>query len=107
MTRPGALLGHHLLPGAMVDHAMLESIADDVLVYEPQALPTSLLDDPRDLIRRVDRRRYFSDMPAWAVVMILSISAGSSATWNRSSSSGPMLPSASIVSLSQPSSPFQ
>ena len=31
-----------LLPGAMVDHAMLESIADDVMVYEPQALPTFL-----------------------------------------------------------------
>ncbi len=28
-----------LLPGAMVDHAMLESIAEDVMVYEPQALP--------------------------------------------------------------------
>ena len=31
-----------LLPGAMVDHAMLESIADDVMVYEPQALPAFL-----------------------------------------------------------------
>jgi transcriptional regulator with XRE-family HTH domain len=31
-----------LLPGAMVDHAMLESIADDVMVYEPQALPPFL-----------------------------------------------------------------
>jgi transcriptional regulator with XRE-family HTH domain len=31
-----------LLPDAMVDHAMLESIADDVLVYEPQALPAFL-----------------------------------------------------------------
>jgi transcriptional regulator with XRE-family HTH domain len=31
-----------LLPGAMVDHALLESIADDVMVYEPQALPTFL-----------------------------------------------------------------
>jgi transcriptional regulator with XRE-family HTH domain len=31
-----------LLPNAMVDHAMLESIADDVMVYEPQALPTFL-----------------------------------------------------------------
>jgi hypothetical protein len=50
---------------------------------------------------------YFSDMPAWAVLMILSTSAGSSATWNSSSSSGPMLPSASMVSLSQPSRPFQ
>jgi hypothetical protein len=26
----------------MVDHAMFESIADDVMVYEPQALPTFL-----------------------------------------------------------------
>jgi hypothetical protein len=39
--------------------------------------------------------------------MILRISAGSSATWNSSSSSGPMLPSVSMVSLSQPSRPFQ
>jgi transcriptional regulator with XRE-family HTH domain len=31
-----------LLPGAMVDHALLESIADDVMVYEPQALPAFL-----------------------------------------------------------------
>ena len=31
-----------LLPGAMVDHALLESIADDVVVYEPQALPAFL-----------------------------------------------------------------
>jgi transcriptional regulator with XRE-family HTH domain len=31
-----------LLPGAMVDHALLESIAGDVMVYEPQALPTFL-----------------------------------------------------------------
>jgi transcriptional regulator with XRE-family HTH domain len=31
-----------LLPGAMVNHAMLESIADEVLVYEPQALPAFL-----------------------------------------------------------------
>ena len=31
-----------LLPDAMVDHAMLESIADDVMVYEPQALPPFL-----------------------------------------------------------------
>jgi transcriptional regulator with XRE-family HTH domain len=31
-----------LLPGAMVDHALLESIADDVMAYEPQALPTFL-----------------------------------------------------------------
>jgi transcriptional regulator with XRE-family HTH domain len=31
-----------LLPSAMVDHAMLESIADDVMVYESQALPTFL-----------------------------------------------------------------
>ena len=31
-----------LLPGAQVDHAMLESIADDVMVYDPQALPTFL-----------------------------------------------------------------
>jgi transcriptional regulator with XRE-family HTH domain len=31
-----------LLPGAMVDHAMLESIADDVMAYEPQALPAFL-----------------------------------------------------------------
>jgi transcriptional regulator with XRE-family HTH domain len=31
-----------LLPDAMVDHALLESIADDVMVYEPQALPTFL-----------------------------------------------------------------
>ncbi len=31
-----------LLPGAMVDHAMLESIADDVMIYEPQALPAFL-----------------------------------------------------------------
>jgi hypothetical protein len=28
-----------LLPDAVVDHAMLESIADDILVYEPQAVP--------------------------------------------------------------------
>ena len=28
-----------LLPDAIVDHAMLESIADDILVYEPQAVP--------------------------------------------------------------------
>jgi transcriptional regulator with XRE-family HTH domain len=31
-----------LLPGAMVDHALFESIADDVMVYEPQALPAFL-----------------------------------------------------------------
>ena len=31
-----------LLSAAMVDHAMLESIADDVMVYEPQALPAFL-----------------------------------------------------------------
>ena len=31
-----------LLPGAIVDHALLESIADDVMVYEPQALPAFL-----------------------------------------------------------------
>ena len=31
-----------LLPGAMVDHALLESLADDVMVYEPQALPAFL-----------------------------------------------------------------
>jgi transcriptional regulator with XRE-family HTH domain len=31
-----------LLPAAMVDLAMLESIADDVLVWEPQALPAFL-----------------------------------------------------------------
>jgi Domain of unknown function (DUF5753) len=28
-----------LLPDAVVDHAMLESIADNILVYEPQAVP--------------------------------------------------------------------
>ena len=56
---------------------------------------------------RADSRPYLCDMPAWAVLMILSISAGSSATWNSSSSSGPMLPWASIVSFSQPSRPFQ
>ena len=31
-----------LLPGAMVDHALFESIADDVMVWEPQALPAFL-----------------------------------------------------------------
>ena len=31
-----------LLPDSMVDHALLESIADDVMVYEPQALPPFL-----------------------------------------------------------------
>ena len=31
-----------LLPGAIVDHALLESIAEDVMVYEPQALPAFL-----------------------------------------------------------------
>lgn len=31
-----------LLPDAMVDHAMLESIANDVMTYEPQALPAFL-----------------------------------------------------------------
>jgi transcriptional regulator with XRE-family HTH domain len=30
------------LPGAMVDHALFESVADDVVVYEPQALPAFL-----------------------------------------------------------------
>jgi transcriptional regulator with XRE-family HTH domain len=34
-----------LLPGAMVDHALFESIADDVMVYEPQALPAFLQTD--------------------------------------------------------------
>lgn len=31
-----------LLPDSMVDHALLESVADDVLVYDPQALPAFL-----------------------------------------------------------------
>ena len=31
-----------LLPDGMVDHALLESVADDVLVYDPQALPAFL-----------------------------------------------------------------
>ena len=31
-----------LLPRAMVDHALLESAADDVLVYDPQSLPAFL-----------------------------------------------------------------
>ena len=31
-----------ILPDAMVDHAMLESIADNIMVYEPQALPAFL-----------------------------------------------------------------
>ena len=31
-----------LLPGVMVDHALLEAVADDVMVYEPQELPTFL-----------------------------------------------------------------
>ena len=31
-----------LLPGAMVDHALFESIADDVMAWEPQALPAFL-----------------------------------------------------------------
>lgn len=31
-----------LIPGAMVDHALFESIADDVMVWEPQALPAFL-----------------------------------------------------------------
>ena len=43
-TARGGLVGRvpGLLPGAMVDHALLESIADDVMVYEPQALPAFL-----------------------------------------------------------------
>jgi hypothetical protein len=35
-----------LLPDAMVDQAMLESIAGDVMVYEPQALPAFLQTHP-------------------------------------------------------------
>jgi len=31
-----------LLPGAIVDHALFESIADDVMVWEPHALPAFL-----------------------------------------------------------------
>jgi hypothetical protein len=73
----------------------------------PVEHPHRLLEDPDDHIRRVERRPYLSDIPACAVLMILSTSAGWSATWKSSSSSGPMLPSASIVSLSQPSRPFQ
>lgn len=30
------------LPGAMVDHALFESVADNIVVYEPQALPAFL-----------------------------------------------------------------
>lgn len=30
------------LPDAMVDHALFESVADDIMVYEPQALPAFL-----------------------------------------------------------------
>jgi len=52
-------------------------------------------------------RAYLSERPLWASLMILTTSSGSSAMRMRSSSSWPILPSASIVSLSQPSMPLQ
>ena len=80
---------------------------DSLLLAFSLAFASHMREPARKPPARPPAAGYLSDRPAWAVLMILRTSAGSSATWNRSSSSGPMLPSASMVSLSQPSRPFQ